>query len=398
VARRLPLWQQPRGGQVTNIELFFDLVYVFAIIQLSHHLLDDPTLRGALQAALLWAMVWLAWIHTTWVTSQINPEHPTFRVLLVANVLVSLVMFAALPSAFSGAGLVVGGAYAVQQVGRYAFVVIVLRGPSREPAQRALRRNFQRVLAWMALSGALAIGGGLAYGWIRALLWVLAVAIDVAGGALNFRIPGLPRSSISEWMIKGAHFAQRCQAFVLIAMGETIIIIGATASGMHHLRAAAVAAYAVTFATSVALWWLYFDRSADASSTIIAQSYDPGELARAAYHYIHPVMVAGIIVTAAADGKILSFPSAHPSAATTWLILGGPALFMAGHGAFRYAIWQNISWNHLAGIAVLALLAATAGVLPEVALAACAGIVVAVVAATDRRMPLAPAGTTRWGD
>jgi low temperature requirement protein LtrA len=382
--------------------LYFDLVYVFAIIQLSHHLLDDPTVRGALQSALLWSMVWLAWIHTAWVTSLINPEHPTFRILLVAHVAVSLVMFAALPTAFSGrglltAGLVVGVAYAVQQVGRYAFAVIALSGPVREPAQRTLRRNFERVLAWMALSGALAIGGGLAYGWVRALLWLLAVAADIAGGALNFPAPGLPRSPTSEWMVRGRHFARRCQAFVLIAMGESIIVIGATASRMHHIRAPAVASLVVAFATSVALWWLYFDRSAAASSTVIAQSYDPGALARAAYHYIHPVMVAGTIVTAAADGKTLSFPSSHPSTATTWLILGGPALFIAGHGAFRYAIWRLIPWNHLAGIVVLALLAAAAGVLPEFGLAACATVVVVAVAATDRRTQLAPARTTRWG-
>jgi low temperature requirement protein LtrA len=153
---------------------------------------------------------------------------------------------------------------------------------------------------------------------------------------------------------------------------------------MAHVTASAVGAFAVAFAGAVALWWLYFDRSAGASAEIIASSDDPGALARAAYHLIHPVMVAGIIVTAAGDQKILSFPSAHASTASAWMILGGPALFVAGHAAFKYAIWRRVSWNRLAGIAVLGALAAAVPVIPEVALAACAAVVVAAIAATDR--------------
>jgi low temperature requirement protein LtrA len=375
------------SSRVTNMELFFDLVYVFAVTQLSHHLLDEPTWRGAWQAALLWAMVWLVWAYTTWVTNWMDPERLALRVLLVALMLVSLAMSAALPKAFTGTGLltaalVVGGAYAVQQVGRSAFMVVVLRSPAPE----ALRRNYQRILTWCVVSGALAIGGGLAGGWVRALLWALAVAVDLAGSLAGFRTPWLGRSLTSEWTIEGGHFAERCQAFVLIALGESIVIIGAAVSGMRHVGGAAVAAFVVAFAGAVALWWLYFDRSAQASAELIAGSDDPGALATVAYHLIHPVMIAGIIVSAAGDQKILSFPSAHASAASAWMILAGPGLFVAGHAAFKYVMWRRVSWSHLVGIAVLALLAATAGVLPEIALAACAVVVVAVIAALGRRV------------
>ena len=378
-------------SRVTNIELFFDLVYVFAVTQLSHHLLSDPTLRGALQAALLWAMVWLAWAYTTWVTNWMDPDTTELRILLIALMLVSLAMSAALPRAFSetglpgaglnaSAGLVVGGAYAVQQVGRSAFMVAVLRGP----ASQSLRQNYQRILAWCALSGVLAVAGGLVHGWDRGLLWALVVGTDVVGGLLGFRTPGLGRSLTSDWTIEGGHFAERCQAFILIALGESIVITGATMSGLARVSVATVAAFVVAFAGSVALWWLYFDRSAQASWLVIESSEDPGALARAAYHLIHPIMVAGIIVAAAGDEKILTLPSSHASAASAWLILGGPALFVAGHAAFKFVIWRRVSWNRVAGIAALALLAATVPVLPEIALAACAAAVVAAVAATDR--------------
>jgi low temperature requirement protein LtrA len=309
-------------------------------------------------------------------------------------------MSAALPRAFAGtgllsAGIVVGGAYAVQQVGRSTFMVVALRGPAQDANPQVLRQNYQRILSWCLVSGTLAIGGGLAGGRGRAVLWVLAVVTDLTGGLVGFRTPWLGRSQSSEWTIEGGHFAERCQAFILIALGESIVIIGTTISGMRHVGSSAVAAFVVAFAGSVAFWWLYFDRSAQASTELIASSDDPGALARTAYHFIHPVMIAGIIVAAAGDGKILSSPSSHASAASAWMILGGPGLFVAGHAAFKYVIWRHVSWSRLGGIAALALLAAAAGALPEIALAACAAAVVAIIAAMDRMAQLDLAGPVR---
>jgi low temperature requirement protein LtrA len=378
-AARHLLRDRSGGQRVTNIELFFDLVYVFAVTQLSHFLLHHLTAGGALRSALLLAMVWLVWAYTTWVTNWMDPERLEVRLLLVAAMLVSLAMSAALPHAFAGWGWLVGTAYAVQQVGRSLFMVVALRGSG------PLQRNFERILAWCVVSGAFAVAGALAGGAARDLLWVLAVATDVAGGLAGFATPGLGRSLTSDWTIEGGHFAERCQAFILIALGESIVIIGATLSGLAHVTAATVAAFVVAFAGSVALWWLYFDRSADASARAIAGSDDPGRIARAAYHLIHPVMVAGIIVAAAADDKILTSPAATASAPSGWLILGGPALFLAGHAAFKFAVWGVVPWTRLAGIAVLALLALAVSVLPEIALAACAAAVPAAVAAADRR-------------
>jgi len=386
VSTAVPVARRPRGllrdrsgdQRVTNIELFFDLVYVFAITQLSGYLLARTTIAGAGQTAILLAMVWLAWMYTTWVTNWLDPERMAVRLLLVLLMLVSLAMSAALPRAFADLGIWVGGAYAVMQIGRTAFMIAALPiGP--------LRSNFARIEVWCVVSGALAVGGGLAHGHARELLWLAAIAVDILGGLVGFAAPGLGRSRTADWTIEGSHLAERCQAFILIALGESIVIIGATLSAMDRVTATSIAAFIVAFAGAVALWWLYFDRSAAASTAVITSSKDPGRLGRSAYHMIHPVMVAGIIVAAAGDQKFLTSPEKVGSAAAGWLILGGPALFLAGHAAFKYVMWRVIPWTRLAGIAVLALLALAVPALPEIALAACAAVTVAAVAATDRR-------------
>src|SRR3984957_17959652 len=153
-AQAAPLLRDRSAGQrVTNIELFFDLVYVFAVTQLSHYLLREPTVEGAFQTAILLAMVWLAWAYTTWVTNWLDPDRLQVRLLLVALMLVSLAMSVALPSAFGPWGLWVGGAYALMQIGRSVFMVAVL-------SSGTLRRNYERILVWCIASGALAVGGG----------------------------------------------------------------------------------------------------------------------------------------------------------------------------------------------------------------------------------------------
>ncbi len=379
-----PSLRRERGDsrqRVTNIELFFDLVYVFAVTQLSLYVHDHPTLDGAMEAALLLAMVWLLWAYTTWLTNWLEPEQFPVRLLLLALMLVSLVMSAALPSAFAETGWVVGCGYAVMQVGRSAFAVWALRG---DP----LLANYQRILVWCCVSGALAVAGGAVTETLgRALLWLAAVAIDELGGVAAFYVPGLGRSSTLDWDIEGGHFAERCQAFILIALGESIVVIGARLVGPlaapHAHHAGTIAAFFVAFLDAAGLWWVYFDRAADESARLIAESADPGRLGRSAYHNIHPVMVAGIIVLAAANYAVLARPGAVGVASTSWLILGGTALFMAGHLAFKFVIWRQLSWPRAASLAVLALLGLAAGHLPALALSACATATVLAVAGTD---------------
>ncbi len=390
-----------RAGQqrVTNVELFFDLVFVFAVTQLSHFLLSGPgshsgTYHGhayhghaytALLTALLLTMVWLLWSYTTWVTNWLDPELIAVRLLLLVLAMISLFSSAALPTAFERSGLIVGAAYLVIQVGRSAFTVVVIGDP-------VLRRNFQRILAWCVVSGLLALAGGLVHGDLRVLLWACAVAVDLLGGAAGFYTPGLGRSRTADWTIEGGHFAERCQGFILIAIGESLVVIGASLAvrldSSHPLTGAEIAAFLIAVVGSVALWWVYFDRAAEDAADVIARSADPGRLGRSAYHLIHPIMVGGIIVAAAADAAVAGVAAEHgwtgrASAWTAWLILGGPALFLAGHAAFKATIWRRISWPRLAAIAVLALFALLAPHVPALALAACGTAAVLAVAIAD---------------
>ncbi len=373
------------GSRVTNIELFFDLVYVFAVTQLSHYLLHHLTVAGSLQGAVLLAMVWQLWAYTTWVTNWLDPERIPVRLLLLALMVISLAMSAALPSAFTDSGLLVGCGYAVMQIGRSIFAVWALRG-------QPLAVNFQRILAWCCVSGALAVAGGLTASTVpRALLWLAAVGVDLLGGAVGFWTPGLGATPTRDWNIEGGHFAERCQGFILIALGESIVVIGATFAGLlagplarpHAQHAPTIAAFGIAFVSSAALWWLYFDRSAGDAARLIAESDDPGRLGRSAYHFIHPIMVAGIIVVAAADDRVLADPTATAGPAIAWLILGGTGLFVAGHLAFKLAVWRRLNWPRTAALGVLALLALVAPHVSRLILACCAAAVVLGVAAAD---------------
>jgi len=378
-ARQLNLMREPAtAARVTNIELFFDLVYVFAVTQLSHYLLAHPSLTGALRAGLLLIMVWLLWAYTTWVTNWLDPQRIAVRLLLLGLAGASLVMSAALPDAFGARGLAVGAAYAVMQIGRSVFTVIALP-PGR------LRRNFERILCWCLVSGALAVAGGFAASAARTVLWVGAVAVDLLGGAVGFYTPGLGRSVTREWTIEGGHFAERCQAFVLIALGESIVVIGTALSRLPRIGGAEIAAFVVALTESAGLWWLYFDRSAEEGARIIAASDDPGRLGRSAYHFIHPVMVAGVIVGAAADQLTLADPGAVGHGPVSWMILGGVGLFLAGHAAFKAVIWRRVSWSRVGALVVLGLLGLAAPHVSALALEACAAAVIIAVAALDHR-------------
>jgi low temperature requirement protein LtrA len=146
------------------------------------------------------------------------------------------------------------------------------------------------------------------------------------------------------------------------------------------------------FLGAVLLWWLYFDRSADDTARIIASASNPGRLGTSAYHFIHPIMVAGIIVTAAGDEQVLSHPLRSGDAPTTWMVLGGTALFLAGHGLFKATVWRVIPWTRLAAIAALGLLALVARHVPAWALGAFTVSVLLAVAVGDRMLHPAEGG------
>jgi low temperature requirement protein LtrA len=339
-----------RDHQVSSMELFFDLVYVFAITQLSQLLFERLDLRGALQTALLLLALWWAWIDTAWITNWFDPDRRPVRVMLVGTMVATLIMAVALPGAFGERGLMFAVAFVAMQVGRTAFAVV---GTREDPG---LHRNFQRILAWQVASGLLWLAGGLVSGPPRIIFWVAAVTMDSLGPALGFVTPSLGRSVTRDWHINGEHLAERCKLFLIIALGESILVTGRT-FGQLDVTPATLAAFVVAFLGSVALWWVYFDVSFDAAEQMFASSSDPGRLGRFAYTYLHIPMVAGIIVTAVGDELVIAHPFGHATSDTVATVLGGPALFLAGHLLFKRAMFGVWSIPRLAAIAVLGLVA-----------------------------------------
>jgi low temperature requirement protein LtrA len=339
-----------RDHQVSSMELFFDLVYVFAITQLSQLLFERLDLRGALQTALLLLALWWAWIDTAWITNWFDPDRRPVRVMLVGTMVATLIVAVALPGAFGERGLMFAVAFVAMQVGRTAFAVV---GTREDPG---LHRNFQRILAWQVASGLLWLAGGLASDPWRPIFWIAAVTMDSLGPALGFVTPGLGRSITRDWHISGEHLAERCKLFLIIALGESILVTGRT-FGQLDITPATLAAFVVAFLGSVALWWVYFDVSFDAAEQMFASSSDPGRLGRFAYTYLHIPMVAGIIVTAVGDELVIAHPFGHATPDTVATVLGGPALFLAGHLLFKRAMFGVWSVPRLAAIAALGIVA-----------------------------------------
>jgi low temperature requirement protein LtrA len=362
---------------VTYAELFFDLVYAFAVTQLSHYLVDHATIDGVIQAAVLFGMVWTIWASTAYLVNWLDPNQVPVQRMLLAVMVVSLVSSAAIPQAFVRAGLVIGASYAAVQIGRNLFAVYATR-------HEALERNFQRFFVWSLVGGSLAIIGGLAQSPVREVLWALVVALDLFSAAVGFYVPGLGRTATREWNIDGAHAAERIQTFVMIALGESIVIIGASLTGFKDLSLAETIAYLLAFVTTVTLWWVYFDRSAAFAARALASSPDPGRLARSAFYWAQVPMVAGIIAVAAGDRLLLAQPTQPSGVATASILLGGTAMFLAGHALFKLAIWHHVSRGHIGAIILLLLLIPIAVFLPGLAVAALAIVGLGVVVAALR--------------
>jgi low temperature requirement protein LtrA len=365
--------------RVTYVELFFDLVFVFAITQLSHHLLEHLTLEGLLQTTLMLMAVWWVWIYTSWVTNWLDPDRTPVRLLLFVLMLAGLVLSTSIPQAFDSRGIAFAGAYIFMQLGRSAFMLWALKGHS--PANY---HNFQRIICWLGLSALFWIAGGFAQGDARFALWGIALLIEYAGPSFRFWTPGLGASTTSDWDVEGGHLAERCGLFVIIALGESVLVTGATFAKLAWTPVT-MAAFLMAFAGSVAMWWIYFNIGAERGSRHISASDDPGAMARLAYTYIHLLLVAGIIVVAVGDELVLAHPTGHADAKTAAVLLGGPALYLIGNLLFKRTSAKHFPLSHLVGLGLLALLVPAAAVASPLALSSATTIVLIVVAIWETR-------------
>ncbi|MET7669349.1 low temperature requirement protein A [Micromonospora luteifusca] len=382
-----PWLLRPRQGvqPTTSTELFFDLVFIFTITQLSHYLIEHPHWRGAGRTALLLALVWFVWVYTTWVTNWLQPDQGPVRAMLIALMLGSLLLSAAIPEAFAGGGLVFALAYLSLQVGRTVFALWAVQG------QPWLVGGFQKTLPWFVGTSLLVVIGAVLGGAFQETLWAAAIVIEVIGLSTGFPVPGLGRSPAEQWMVEGGHLAERCQAFILIALGESILVTGSTLA--QQLDLTMVGAFVLAFAGSVALWWVYFARSAPAAAEVIARAGErTGALGRLAFNYLHPVMVAGIIVTSAGDELLLREPRTPATTVAVLFTLGGPALFLAGHAGYKAVLWRTLPTSRITAVLLLLALMPV-GVVLGAPVAVCAAAALAVTVAvilTDRfRSPAA---------
>jgi low temperature requirement protein LtrA len=336
-------------SRVTFVELFFDLVFVFAVTQLSHGLLTHLTLIGVAQAVVILIAVWWAWIDTAWITNWLDPEKPAVRLLLFALMGAGLVLAAAIPKAFEDRALAVALAYVFMQLARDGFMLwATLRH------DRGNFRNFLRIGIWHLAVTPLWIAGCFVVGVERLELWALAVAIESVAPIVGFWVPGLRRSLTADWVVEGSHMAERCGLFIIIALGESVLITGASFAGLPW-NGENAAAFVVAFINSVALWAVYFNIGAERGSRQIASSDDPGRLARSGYTYMHILIVAGIIVAAVGDELVLHHPGGHIEPQALAAIVGGPALYLIGNSLFKRLSAPHLPLSHLVGLGLLAL-------------------------------------------
>jgi low temperature requirement protein LtrA len=363
-----------RPSRVTNAELFFDLVFVYAVTQLSHMLLGRFTSLGAVQVTLLFLAVWWVWVYTTWVTNWLDPEQTPVRLLLFLLMLGGLVLSMSIPSAFEGRGLWFAGTYAAMQVGRTLFWLMAT------PAHRMpVRHNAIRILVWLCGSAAFWILGGFAEGEARLWLWIVALGIEYVAPLARFWTPVLGFSSIEAWAVDGSHMAERCAGFIIIALGEAIVVNGATFADLVWTPEN-VAAFLAALVGSIAMWWIYFHKGAEAGSEMISKSAESGRVARLAYTYLHMPIVGGIILAAVSDELVLKHPNGHADLKTIVSTIGAPLVFLVGTILFKHVIRNFLQLSHGVGIIALAVLAFFAKDLSPLLLSVAATAILVIVA------------------
>lgn len=378
---RRSLLREHGGGHasVSNLELFFDLVYVFAITQLSHYLLVHLDWIGAMQAAVLFFAVWWAWMYTTWATNWIDPDRAPNRLAIGAVMLGSLVLAAALPQAFGDGGGTFVGAYLTVQIGRTAYTSYALG-----EWHKGSGFNMLRVTLWFCVTAIPWIAGALsAEPTLRMMWWIGALAIEYAGPMAFFRFPGLGHSRAEDWQISGSHMAERCGLFIIIALGEGLIVTGATYAGAEP-AAGLDAAFLNAFIGSFVMWWIYFDVGAARGAWHIEHHDAPGLIARQAFTYWHIPIVAGIVVFAVVDELVLADSFKHSDQTFVLLVSSAMALFLWGNMAFKrissgnpwYPLSHGVGLGLTVGIGVWGLLDTP----PRLALAAASTAVLATVA------------------
>jgi low temperature requirement protein LtrA len=335
---------------VTPLELFFDLVFVLAITECTSLMSHHPTWAGLAQGLLVLGVLWWAWASYAWLTSVIDPEAGPVRLVFFAAMAAMLLAAICVPEAFGDLAL----AFALS-VGFFRVAHIALFASAGSDAPD-LRRSVQALAVSTAIAVGLLAAASAFDGLAQAALWVLALALDF-GGPYFFGIEG--------WQLVPGHFAERHGLIVIIALGESIVEIGAGAAGHLDLGIGVAAVLGVGIAA--AMWWVYFDVVALVSAKRLAEAETgpvQNALARDSYSYLHLFLVAGIVLTAFGLKTVIAHTGADLHWVTAFALLGGIAVYMLGLVAFRYRQAHTWNRNKLILAAVLAVLIPVATAIP----------------------------------
>ncbi len=338
-----------RADRVTYIELFFDLIFVFALTQLSRYLYENQSWVGALESAVLVLALWWVWVYTTWVTNWLDPARLTVRGVIIGLALLGLVVSTSIYESFGDRGLVFAIAYVVLQLGRTVFMMLAVVRHNPE-----LYRTFVRILVWLIVAGTFWIAGGLLPLEYRLPLWSAALAIEYVSAGLGFRVPRLGRSGVESWDLSGPHIAERSALFVIIALGESFLVTG-FAFVAQDVSLPGVIGLMLAFLSGLSMWWLYFDHSERAGAQALERAAEPGRIARVAYTYVHAVIIAGIVLCSVADKEILEHPADAMTLSTAVIVCGGPFLYITGMFLFRLRVTGEVLVPYLVGLGLLGL-------------------------------------------
>jgi low temperature requirement protein LtrA len=358
-----------RGDEerVTPLELFFDLVFVLAITQCTALMAHTPTWEGLVRGLLALGVLWWCWVGYAWLTSVVDPEEGAVRIAMFGSMAALLVAAIAVPNAFNDEGLVFAIAYGIA---RYAQVILLyIAGRDNRDLQHS-------VIVGLLFSTTIGVGllvvASQTDGVTQGILWAAALAIDMAG-PLFFGVEG--------WMLVPGHFAERHGLIVLIAIGESIVAVGAAATS--HLDAGVITATVLGIVVAAAFWWLYFDVVAVVAGRRLARlpaGREQNSMARDSYSFLHFPMVAGIILVALGMKKTLAHVDHHLDIVIATAMFGGMALYLVAHVAFR---WRNLHTLNRQRLVTAGLLVALLPLVTEIealiALAIMAAVLVILI-------------------
>jgi low temperature requirement protein LtrA len=358
----------PAEGEkrVIPLELFFDLVFVFALTQVTALMSADPTWQGLGRGMLVFAALWWAWGAYAWLTNEIDADEDLPRLAMFTAMTAMLIAALAVPDAFGDDGVIFACAYFVVRV---MHVVLFIQAAPHVSAQEAMTR-----LARTAIPAPLLlIAAGFADGPLQAALWLMALAIDY-GGPLVLGVGG--------FMVSPSHFAERFALIVIIALGESIVAIGVGAAGLE-LDLGLVLAAVLGVSIACALWWAYFDWMAIHAERVFSRTEgdERARMARDAFAYLHLPLTAGIILVALGIKKTLEHVDEPLGTVPTVALLGGLALYLLGHVAFRLRLGSGFGRGRFgAALAALALIPVATQVDALGALAIAAAVAAGLIA------------------